>query len=210
MEPAARHVQRVAGAQRELEHGRAGLAERRRPALRLQRQLEHRVVHAPVLLAGDLKDEDVVRVVVDGEALRAPRRVVRVRLHGLLELRLQLPAEARERRPVEVEALEDDRRAALECRRDRVRVDHAREGLRPPREIGRVVGLGDRAAFANQPQRRCTQAAGGDQPLDVRDREQVVETTRLGARDGERLLLPVLREELRCVESARRSGPARR
>ena len=87
VQPAAREVERVAGAQRQLEHRRAGLAERRRPALRLQRQLEQRVVDPPVLLARDLEHEDVVRVVVDREALRAARRVVRVRLHRAVRAR---------------------------------------------------------------------------------------------------------------------------
>jgi hypothetical protein len=49
--------------------------------------------------------------------------------------------------------------------------------MRPPGQIGRVLGQSDLAALLDQPEGGIAQAAGGDQPPDVRDRDQVVETT---------------------------------
>ncbi len=119
MQPAAREVQRVAGAHRDVEDRLAGLAQLGRVLLTAQRQLEHGRIDEPALLALDLEAEDVVRVVMDLEALRARgRRVVRVRLHGMAELTLEVAAEIGERRVLELERLEHDRRAALELRRD--------------------------------------------------------------------------------------------
>ena len=118
VEPAAREVERVAGAQRDVEHRLAGLAERRAVALILQRELQHRLVDEPALLARDLEREDLVRVVVHGQPLRAARRVVRVRLRRMTELRLELAAVAREREPEMVQPLEHDRRAGLELGED--------------------------------------------------------------------------------------------
>ena len=53
----------------------------------LQRQLEDGRIDEPALLARDLEAEDVVRVVVDLEPLGRGRRVVRVRLRRVAELR---------------------------------------------------------------------------------------------------------------------------
>ena len=58
-------------------------------------------------------------------------RVVRVRLHGMAELALELAAELGERRMLELERLEDDRRAALELRRDPLDL-----GALPENEVG--------------------------------------------------------------------------
>ena len=55
-----------------------------------------------------------MRVVVHGEALRVARREVRVRLGGMAELAFERAAEFGERRPGEMESLEDDCRACLE------------------------------------------------------------------------------------------------
>jgi hypothetical protein len=49
--------------------------------------------------------------------------------------------------------------------------------MRPPRQVGRVLGQRDLAALLDQPKGGIAQAARGAQPLDVRDRDQVVETT---------------------------------
>jgi len=68
----------------------------------LERQFPGWLVDEPALLARDLEREDVVRVVVDGEALRRPRREVCVRLRGVAELGLERPAELREGLPVQV------------------------------------------------------------------------------------------------------------
>ena len=69
MEPAAREVEGVACAEHEVVGRLAVLAQRLGVALVLEGELEQRVVEEPALLAGDLEDEDVVRVVVHREAL---------------------------------------------------------------------------------------------------------------------------------------------
>ena len=117
VEPAAREVERVAGLEHEVVARLAVLAERRRVALVLERQLEQRVVDQPALLAGHLEDQHVVRVVVHREALRVARRVVRVRLDAVAERLLERAAEDRERVPADVQRLEHDRRAGLPLRR---------------------------------------------------------------------------------------------
>ena len=65
-------------------------------------------VHLPLLGAGGLEDEDVVGVGVHGEALRAGRGEVGVGLAGVAELELELGDQPGQRRPVAVQALEDD------------------------------------------------------------------------------------------------------
>jgi len=133
VEPAAGEIERVAGLQRHVEDGLSRVAHRLGlVALVLERQLPGGLVDEPAFLARDLEREYVVRVVVDREALRRPRREVGVRLRRMAELRLELPAELRERLPVQVQALEDDRRTILELGEDPLDIRGAREGLRPP------------------------------------------------------------------------------
>ena len=65
VQPAAGKVERVPRAEHQVVGPRPVLSERGRVALVLERQLEKRVVELPPLLARDLHDEDVVRVVMD-------------------------------------------------------------------------------------------------------------------------------------------------
>jgi hypothetical protein len=120
----------------------------------LERQLPGGLVDEPALLARDLEREDVVRVVVDRQALRGARREVGIRLRRMAELGFQRPAELRERLPVQVQALEDDRRAVLELGEDTLDICGAREGLRPPGEVLRVVGDGELCAGLREPEAR--------------------------------------------------------
>ena len=91
------------GLQGHVEHRLAGLAHRLRlVALVLQRELPGGLVEEPALLACDLEREDVMRVVVHREPLRASRREVGVRLRGVAELALEGAAEFRERLPVQM------------------------------------------------------------------------------------------------------------
>ena len=66
MEPAARQVEGVAGPKRHVQDRLSRRAELAPVPLRLQRQLERRLVDEPPLLAGDLERDHLVRVVVDG------------------------------------------------------------------------------------------------------------------------------------------------
>ena len=93
-----------------------------------------RRVHLPLLGACGLEDEDVVGVGVDREALRAGRGQVGVGLAGVAELELELGDQPGQRRPVAVQALEDDRGAAVEERQRLAGVDQA--GERPAGEGG--------------------------------------------------------------------------
>jgi hypothetical protein len=120
----------------------------------LERQLPGGLVDEPAFLARDLEREYVVRVVVDREALRRPRREVGVRLRRMAELGLERPAELRERLPVQVQALEDDRRTILELGEDPLDIRGAREGLRPPGEVLRVVGDVELRARLREPEAR--------------------------------------------------------
>ena len=128
------------------------------------------------------------------QPLRAARRVVGVRLRRVAEVRLEVPAVARERQPEVMQALEDDRGAVLELRAARARTSATPvNGRRPPGEVGRVAR--DGRARLHEPEARRPDGGLGDQPLDVPGGEEVVEPAFLLARDDERLLLPVLREE---------------
>ena len=117
--------------------GSPSLAERLRVALVLERELQERLVQEPALLACDLEDEHVMGVVVHGEALRASRRVVGVGLHRQPDRVLELPAEDGQRKPVDVQRLQDDGRAGLPLGED----------------AGDVGGLRERAAATGRP--RC-------------------------------------------------------
>ena len=194
VEPAARQVERVAGAEDDVVGRLAVVAKRLRVALVLERELHERVVEEPALLAGDLEDEDVVGVVVHREALRAAGRVVRVGLHRQAERLLELPAEDRQREPVDVQRLEDDRGAGLPLRDDAPDVRGLRE-RRAPRHVLRVGAQVELSALADESERRVADRRRADEPLDVSLREEVVEAARLAAGDDERLPLPVLREE---------------
>ncbi len=123
----------------------------------LERQLEDGGIDEPPLLALDLEAEDVVRVVVHREPLRARRRVVRVRLHGMTELSLEATAELGQRRVLQLERLEDDRRAAVELVGDPLDASRRRERLRRPRNVLRVVGEDDLLVFLDDSESRPAQ-----------------------------------------------------
>jgi hypothetical protein len=74
-----------------------------------------------------------------------------------------------------VEPLEHDRRTGPEGGGDPVGVGRARERVRPPGEVARVLTEPDLPAFPDQPEGGVAEPARADQPLDVRDREEVVE-----------------------------------
>jgi hypothetical protein len=97
---------------------------------------------------------------MDRQALRASRGEVRVRLGGVAELGLERAAELGQRPPVQVQALEDDRRAVLELGEDALDVGGPAEGLRAPREILRVVGDLELRAGLGQPEAREAKPPG--------------------------------------------------
>jgi hypothetical protein len=77
----------------------------------------------------------------------------------MAELGLERPAELREWLPVQVQALEDDRRTILELGEDPLDIRGAREGLRPPGEVLRVVGDVELRAGLREPEAREAKSA---------------------------------------------------
>jgi len=120
------------------------------------------------------------------------------------ELSFQVTAELDERRPVEVQSLEDDGRAGLPLGEDPVEVDRAGEGARSPGKVDRVVGRVELCPLADEPEGRIPDAGRTDDPFDVRLGEQVVESPRLVTRGNERTPLPVGGEELPVGEGLER------
>ena len=92
--------------------------------------------------------------------------------------------------------MQDDRRARLESLEHAVDIGAGGERGRPPAQVGRVVADLDLLALLDEAEGGIANAGGADESLDVRLREQRVEALRLAARDDERLLLPMLGEEL--------------
>jgi hypothetical protein len=111
------------------------------------------------------------------------------------ELGLELSAELGQRRVLDLEGLEDDRRAPLKLRRDTLDAGRPREGLRRPRNVLRIVGEDDLLALLDDAERGPAQPTFGDTSFDLCDREQVLKTPLLVTRDEEGLLLPVFVEE---------------
>ena len=113
----------------------------------------------------------------------------------MAELTLELAAEHGQRRMLELERLEDDRRAALELLCDPLDPSGSGERGGRPRNVLRVVAGEDLRILLDDPERGMPEAAGRDPPLDLGDRQEVEETTLLVARDEEGFPFPVLTEE---------------
>ncbi len=139
------------------------------------------VVHLPELGAVGLEDEDVVAVAVHREALRAGRGQVGVGLAGVPELDLEVGDQPRQRRPVAVQALEHDRRPAVEEGGDLARVDQSGERSAGQARRARVRRLGQHAAVLGDPDRRRPDRRLGEQVVDVVEREQPDEQVGVGA-----------------------------
>jgi hypothetical protein len=134
--------------------------------------------------------------VVDRQPLGVSRREVRVRLRGMAQLDLEETAELRQRRPSVMKALEDERGAGFELREHPSDLRHPAERCRAPGDAPRVRGDVELLAGLDQAEARSAQPSGAKKPLEVGDREEVVEPTFLRARDDERPPFPVLVEEL--------------
>ena len=114
------------------------------------------------------------RVRVHGEALGARRGEIGVDLAGMTELELELGDEARERRPVAVQRLEDDGGAVVERgRRSLARVDEPGDAAcpRPWRRCGRTDS-GQDVAVTGDPDGGRADRGLGEQVVDVVEREQ--------------------------------------
>ncbi len=129
-------------------------------------------VHLPLLGAGRLEDEHVVGVGVDVEALRARRREVGVGLAGVAELELELGDQPGQRRPVAVQALEHDGRAVVEERQRLAGVHESGERLAGERRAAGVRRLRQHRAVPGEPDRRGADRGGGQQLVDVGERQQ--------------------------------------
>ena len=127
VQPPAGHVQAVTGGEDGVDDGRCERGGAHGipavgPRLVAQRRLEDRGADPPVLLAGDLDDEDVVDVVVVVEALVLRGRDVGVDLDRVAEVGGELLGRLDDGCPGAVQRLEDDggarrRTAAAPCPR---------------------------------------------------------------------------------------------
>jgi len=113
----------------------------------------------------------------------------------MAELSFEGSAELREREPVQVQTLEDDRRAILELRKDALNLGRPRERGRAPGKVRGVGGDLEPGSCLGEAEAGVPEPAGGKKPLDLGDRQEIVETTLLRPRDDERLLFPVSVEE---------------
>jgi hypothetical protein len=95
-----------------------------------------------------------------------------------------------------MEGLENQRRAGLDGIQHAADLGGAAEGNRSPGEALRVGADLELLGRFDQAERGVAQPAGADEPLDVGDRKEIVETTLPVPRDDERLPLPALGEEL--------------
>jgi hypothetical protein len=119
---AARQVEQITGMEielhRDLALGHLIFAE----GLALEGKLDRRVVDDPMLHTLDLKHEDIVAVVVRGEALGLGRREVDVRLEATADLALQRTTERGKRRVERLQLIEDDGPAIRELLEDAHRI----------------------------------------------------------------------------------------
>ena len=135
------------------------------PRLGAQRIGEHRLVDAPVLLAGHLQDEDVVDVVVRAEPAGGRRRDVGVDLRRVAQVGGQLVGELDQRRPQPVQALQDDGAAVGEQPQHRVGGHLVADlGAGAPGR-GEPLGVDDDAVLGDAQEGRA-QPAPGEQLVD--------------------------------------------
>ena len=188
MRRAGRQVDRVAGRDLDVE---------RRP-----RSFARRRVQLPALAAERLQDEDVVRVLMEVEALRAGRGDVGVDLARMPEGELEASAEPRDGLGPSVQALEHDRRAVLDERSHTRGVRDPLHRSRSRAARARVRGLGDPLARLHEAEERRPERRRRQEPVDVVEREQVLEPARLSAEADRRPRPPVVLEERPGVAGA--------
>ena len=114
----------------------------RRFVRRAGRQVQHvarrqlhvaEAVDRPHLVPADLQGEHGVPVDVSAEGRRARRAEVGVGVHGVADLRFEGGAELGQRHPRPLQALEDDRGAAVDEVEDAIDVGHlVDDDARPP------------------------------------------------------------------------------
>jgi hypothetical protein len=111
------------------------------------------------------------------------------------ELPLEIAAEARQRRVMDVQCLEHDRRAALELCGDALDLCGPGEGIRRPGDVLGVIAQGVLRSLLDDSEGGMPKPAARHAPLDLLDRKEVVEAPLLVTRNEEGFLLPVLVEE---------------
>jgi hypothetical protein len=101
----------------------------------------------------------------------------------MAELAFERAAEFGERRPGEMEPLEDKCRPCLELTQDTPDFRGPAKGRGTPGDARRVRGGVDFLSGLDKSEGRLAQASGAEKPLDVGDGEEVVETRLLVSRD---------------------------
>jgi hypothetical protein len=110
------------------------------PRLVGQRVPHDRLVNVPPLVAGDLKNEDIMHVVVGGEPSIFRRRDVRIDLNWMTQLCGQVGGKVDDWRPGAMKALQHQRAAAAQLGQDPVvgrLICDASSRAASPREAGR-------------------------------------------------------------------------
>jgi hypothetical protein len=97
--------------------------------------------------------------------------------------------------PVQVQRLQDDRRARRVLGGDAIDADRAREAARAPGDVARVRARRQLGAVLDEPERRAADRRVADELLDVARGQDAVEAAGLVTGDDERPALPVLGEE---------------
>ena len=160
-----RQVEHVSRPEEEIVNGLARAAHLGRVLLVAQRELERWLVDQPALLAGHPQHEDAwVRGGLEGLARRAacstrspePDAPACARASG----------RRRELGPMQMQALKDNRRAALPLVEHAVDVGRAGETARAPRDFCGVVANGELLARLDEPESREAQPARRDEALD--------------------------------------------
>jgi hypothetical protein len=154
MEEPTRDVERVAGLQLCIDLRRARILEASGAFLVSERSVERAVPYLPMLDAGHLQHEHVVRVVMDVEALRDRRSQINVHLHRVRQLDLELAAEVRQRRPKAVDRLQHDRGAVREQLVDASGVDDVVQLARLDARLLRIERRRQRLPLLHHTERR--------------------------------------------------------
>jgi hypothetical protein len=135
------------------------------PRLVGQRVPHDRLVNMPSLVAGDLKDEDIVHVVVGGKPSILRWRDVRVDLNRMTQVGGQVSGKVDKWRPGAMKTLQHQRAAAAQLGQDPVvgrLIGDACSRASSPREAGR----GKNGPVLCHPEERGAQAAAGHELVD--------------------------------------------
>ena len=215
MDPAARKVEHVAGPKGHVDRRGAGCLTldaraHARPWLMRQRVDEGGLMDAPLLLARNLHDEDVVHVIVRVEPAGLSGRHVGVDLARVADVGGEPAREIGDRRPGAVKPLQHDGRTRRELSEHLGRVDLVTNlGAEPTRRS--EPHRGEHCTLVGHADERRSKTAARDKFVDRVGAEQVVSARQQISARQERLRTPVQVGEVgwRDADQAGERGPLR-